>query len=128
MRPSQDILMVNAESLIALHQYGGSLNLEGLAHIALHKATLWATGLWGIKVGRGHPDVQRRIDLLNFIKAQCSTLKSLSIVLYNETTYEDPTTNSRLLDLNNDLLKLDLRDRSGEQVPRRKVSPHYEEQ
>ncbi|KAJ8064242.1 hypothetical protein OCU04_006589 [Sclerotinia nivalis] len=115
MRPSQDILMVNANSLLKLYRYGGSLNLEGVTHIALRDIE-WVPAMDSMVDSQ--KAVQGMIDLLNLIEAQCSNLKRLSFVANIYGHYGDRTTNdTQLLDINNDLLKLDLRDKRGYEVP-----------
>ncbi|CAD6439223.1 6ad0f672-226e-48df-bac9-887648a6c043 [Sclerotinia trifoliorum] len=69
---------------------------------------------------------QSMIELLNFIEAQCPNLKRLSLLSYHCEYSGLATTNSRLLDINNDLLKLDLKDGRGDQAPNSAKSFPYD--
>ncbi|KAF7875280.1 hypothetical protein EAF04_002452 [Stromatinia cepivora] len=124
MRPSQDILMVDVDSLLKLYQYGGSLNLEGVTHIALRRIE-WVPAM--DPMVDSQKAVQGMIDLLNLIEAQCSNLKRLSFVPNSYDYLGVHTTNdTQLLDINNDLLKLDFRDKRGYEVPDRANCSLYE--
>lgn len=99
MRPFQDIIVMKADTLVKLYLYGGSINLDRFAHIAVY-------GL----------DLDEKTLLLKLIQFQCPNLKRLSIVLYNDLLTDEPADYIRLLDINDNLNKEDLWDYSGNRV------------
>ncbi|KAF7887562.1 hypothetical protein EAF00_009856 [Botryotinia globosa] len=118
MRFSEDILMVDYRRFDLLYRHGGSLNLERLTHIAvswfgyLSVSTPWISG--------------KITKLLNDTYSQCPCLKRLS-VLGSRICDEKAPPVTRLLNIDKDLLKLDLEDIDGRQVPSEETDDrHFE--
>lgn len=117
MRFSEDILMVDYSRFDLLYRHGGSLDLERLTHIAvswfgcLSVSTPWISG----KITKP----------LNDTYSQCPCLKRLS-VLGSRICDEKAPPVTRLLNIDKDLLKLDLEDIDGRQVPSEETDDRYQ--
>ncbi|KAF7947189.1 uncharacterized protein EAE97_004438 [Botrytis byssoidea] len=116
-RFSEDILMVNYSRFDLLYRLGESLDLKRLTHIAvswfgyLSVSTPWTSG--------------KITKLLNDTYSQCPCLKRLS-VLGSRICDEKAPPVTRLLNIDKDLLKLDLEDTDGRQVPSEEADDRYQ--
>ncbi|KAF7953010.1 hypothetical protein EAE96_006232 [Botrytis aclada] len=117
VRPSEDILGVDLDMLTLLCAHGGSLDLESLTHIAVSRSGYLSvrTPLVSIYVTR----------LLSGIHSHYPCLKRLSVVSSNSYPRILPPA-TRLLSINKDLLKLDLRDKDERQVPSGYADDRYQ--
>ncbi|TGO53491.1 hypothetical protein BCON_0122g00080 [Botryotinia convoluta] len=116
MRPSEDILVVDYDLLSLLYGHGGSLDLKSLTHIAVSRF-----GYLSVRTPWVSDDMTK---LLNDIHSRCPCLKRLSVIgTFNCDREMPPAT--RLLDINKDLLKLDLRDKYERQLPSEEADDRY---
>ncbi|QSZ35732.1 hypothetical protein DSL72_006854 [Monilinia vaccinii-corymbosi] len=104
MRPARDIFMTDSDTLLQIYHHGGSINLERFTHIAL-------------RYNSSLPVLRDIVKILSLVQDQCPSLKRLSIwndpcriLLVGERT---PSSHARILDINDDMLKLKPRDHLG---------------
>ncbi|KAI9646474.1 hypothetical protein NHQ30_004467 [Ciborinia camelliae] len=99
LRPSQDIIVLNACELLRLYQRGGSINLEKLTHITVDRLLFLPK-----------PLEDHIAEFLKLIQEQCVNLKRLSFIDYGPWVKEFHLIGIRLLDISGDLSSLHILD------------------